>query len=26
MRYALKNLRKMMEASNETALVGTLDA
>jgi len=25
MRYALKNLRKMMEASNETALVGTLD-
>jgi RNA polymerase sigma-70 factor (ECF subfamily) len=26
MRYALKNLRKMMEASDETALVGTLDA
>ncbi len=26
MRYALKNLRKMMEASNETALVGTFDA
>jgi RNA polymerase sigma-70 factor (ECF subfamily) len=26
MRYALKNLRKMMEASNETALVGTLDS
>ena len=26
MRYALKNLRKMMEASNETALAGTLDA
>jgi len=26
MRYALKNLRKMMEAANETALVGTLDA
>ena len=26
MRYALKNLRKMMEASNATALVGTLDA
>lgn len=25
MRYALKNLRKMMEASGETALVGTLD-
>ena len=25
MRYALKNLRKMMEASNETALVGALD-
>ena len=25
MRYALKNLRKMMEASNETALVGTFD-
>lgn len=26
MRYALKNLRKMMEASSETALVGTFDA
>ena len=26
MRYALKNLRKMMKAANETALVGTLDA
>ena len=26
MRYALKNLRKMIEASNETALVGALDA
>jgi RNA polymerase sigma-70 factor (ECF subfamily) len=26
MRYALKNLRKMMEASNETSLVGTLDS
>ncbi len=25
MRYALKNLRKMMEASDETALVGTID-
>jgi len=25
MRYALKNLRKMMEASNETALAGSLD-
>ena len=25
MRYALKNLRKMMEASDETALVGTVD-
>ena len=25
MRYALKNLRKMMEASNEAALVGALD-
>ncbi|MFB6099060.1 MAG: RNA polymerase sigma factor [Salinibacter sp.] len=26
MRYALKNLRKMMEASNETSLVGALDS
>ncbi|MFB6230813.1 MAG: sigma-70 family RNA polymerase sigma factor [Salinibacter sp.] len=26
MRYALKNLRKMMEGSDETALVGTLDS